>query len=94
MAAQIDNHIEDLAGHDADEFPLRLADLIVEPSQDMTNRAGVVVLNERTVGARSPSKEILAVAFKKEATLVAVDHRLEDEHATETGLDDLHMDTP
>ena len=46
VAAEIDGDVPDMAGEDADELALRLAELVVQAAEDAFGGEGLVVLNE------------------------------------------------
>jgi hypothetical protein len=46
VAAEVDGDVPDMAGEDADEFPLGLAELVVEPAEDALDGERLIVLNE------------------------------------------------
>jgi hypothetical protein len=46
VAAEIDGDVPDMSGEDADKFPLGLAELVVQATQDAFDGERLVVLNE------------------------------------------------
>jgi hypothetical protein len=54
----------------------------------------VVVLDERPVRAGCLPEEVVPETLVEEPAVVAVDHRLEHEHAPEIGLDYIHIAAP
>ncbi len=46
VGAEIDRDVPDMPGEDANEFPLGLAKLIVEPTENSPSRKGLVILNK------------------------------------------------
>jgi len=56
VAAEIDGDVPDMAGEDANEFALGLAELVVETTEHAFNRERLIVLNElrgKTGGGKS-----------------------------------------
>src|SRR6185369_7019621 len=79
-ASHVDSHVKHLAARHADQFSLRLADLVVQAAQHGMRRARVIVLHE---SGRHPGRLLeggLVEAFHEETALVAEDLGLDDEH--------------
>ena len=46
VAAEVDSDVPDMAGEDADELALGLAELVVKAAEDAFDGEGLIVLNE------------------------------------------------
>lgn len=91
--AQVHGNVEHLAGDDSHELPLRLPNLIVQPSQYPLLRARVVILNEYRRQAGRLGKGSLVVTLEEETALVPIDPRLQDQDVRDIGFDDLNQNT-
>jgi len=87
----IDGHIEYDSGRDPDQLPLRTPDLIVQPSQHMFRRTGVIVLDKSDVCADGLLKFSLIKALEEEPPLVPVDSGIEHHHIGYGKRDGIHM---
>ena len=81
----VDRHVVHLAFHDTNELALWKGRLQVESTQDPLARARVVVLYE---GRRDPARSVLVgvVGLEKEAPVVSVYVRFDQDHAGQLGL--------
>src|SRR5713101_1647314 len=88
-AADVHRDIKDFAGDNADELPLRLADLVVQPAQHALLRARVIVLDKGR--ADSLALELpLVPALEEESARVAEHSGLKEQHIRESCRNDLH----
>src|SRR5690349_13858560 len=83
--------VEHLSRNDPDQLALRLPDLVVKPAQYISSGAGVIVLREARLQAGFFLKDAVVQAFKEKAALVAEHFGLDDEHAGNFGLYDIHF---
>ncbi len=88
-AAEVKRDIENLAGDDADELSLGLANLIMQAADDIFFGIGMIVLHERLWNAEF-GKRALVVAFQKEAAVVAEHARFEEQKSGEASGDFFH----
>src|SRR5208337_5685391 len=70
VAAQVECDVKNLAGNRENDFPLRLANLVMHAADDISFGIGMIVLYERFRDAEF-GKGALVVAFQKEAAVVA-----------------------
>src|SRR5580698_7000500 len=69
-APDVDRDVVHGAGHDPDELPLRLLNLVVQPAQDIPRRAAVIVLYELHIESGG-SEFTLLPGLEEKATRVA-----------------------
>ncbi|MPN33590.1 hypothetical protein SDC9_181079 [bioreactor metagenome] len=77
--ADIDHDVKDLALYNANQFALRLLDLIVKAAQDVANRTRMVILHKMRPDARRLKKRLLVVALEEKTTFIAEDFRLQQQ---------------
>ena len=92
-AADIDRHIKHLTGRYANQLSLRLLDLVMQATQHIARRFRVIVLHEVNGKPRRFVKGILVKALEKEATLIAKNFRLDEQHIGDGTGTDLHQRT-
>src|SRR5205085_7485204 len=78
-----------LAGDDPDELPLRVLDLVVQPAQNASRRARVIVLHEVGVDP-DVRKRPAVITFEKKPARVAENARLDQKHVGERHWRDFH----
>src|SRR5262245_43360603 len=88
-APNVDRHVVDLALDHANQFALRPAKLRVQPAYRASLRPRMVVLDEDRV---NPALLILTpvIGFEEEASLVAEDLRLDDDHTGNVRGNEFH----
>jgi hypothetical protein len=92
-AAQVHRYVEHRARDHADEFSLRLLDLIMEPAQHEAGGAAVIVLDKARIdpgGGEVPR----VPRFIKEAAAIAEQLRLDQPDLGKGGGGDLHRPWP
>ena len=92
VAAEVDGDVPDVAGEDADELALGLAELVVEAAEDAARGEGLVVLDE-VRGEPGGGEGEGVEDFGEPATIVAEAARIEQLDITQRGLNDLHPTT-
>jgi len=70
VAAEVDGYVPDMAGEDAEELSLGLAELVVEAAEDAAGGEGLIVLNEAG-GEGGFAERILVENFGKPSPAVA-----------------------
>src|SRR5206468_11363009 len=88
--ADIDRDIENLARGHTNQLPLRLTDLVVQPTQHAFLRARVVVLDEPCVDSRALEFPLVP-ALEEEAARVAEYARLNKQYVGNPGRSDFHV---
>src|SRR5277367_6248655 len=89
MRPEIDCDVPDLSARTADELSLAGLRLVVQPAQDAGFRERVIVLNELRLNAQI-LKFLLVEAFDKEAPIVAVDGKLDQDEIRNLRSADFH----
>src|SRR5204863_4700743 len=89
--AQVYRDVPDLSKSDADQFPLRPPDLIMQPAQNIFLGMGVIVLDELRVDPGRFLEHLAVVAFEEKAACVLEHLRLEDQNIGNFRPDDLHQ---
>ena len=89
VAAEIDGYIPNVAGEDADELPLRLAELVVKSAEDALSGKGLIVLNEltRESGGREGT---LVENFREPTATIAKAPGLNQFDIEQRGIKNLH----
>src|SRR5882762_7494677 len=88
-AANVHRHVEDFPDHDPDEPALRLADLVVQPSEHTTSRTRIIVLDE--TGMDSYALEFPFVpALEEKPARIAEHPGFEKQHFRKPGGNDIH----
>ena len=85
VTTEIDGYIPDVAGEDANEFALRMTQLVVEPAENAACGKRLIVLSEdrrKTEGGEG----VRIKKLSEPAALVAVAPGLQDFHIAQGGL--------
>ena len=82
-------HVEDLPPHDANQFPLRMLELIVETAQHAPARSAVIVLHE-TNGQPRICERYLVKGLKEKTAVVPKDPWHDEAHSGQTRLPDFN----
>ncbi len=88
--AQVHGDVEDGAAHDTHEFPLGLADLVMQAAQDAARTAAVVVLYESVAAAGGFVEGALVETLEEETASVAEHLGLEDDDVGNARGKDVH----
>src|SRR5688572_2052118 len=89
-ATQVDSNVEDFAGEGLDQFSLGVPDLVVQAAQHVSHRERRIVLDETSIQAGFLLEGSTVVALEKEAALVLVHARLEQQHVGKLGTRHFH----
>ena len=89
VAAEIDCNVPDVAGEDADELPLGLAELIMKPAEYASCGEGLVVLHEST-GKSGGFEGILVENLGEPAAVIAKTSGLNKFDIEQRGIENLH----
>ena len=90
MFPYIHGNIEYFPGNDADEFPLRLLDLVMQASQRPVTGFGMIILYEIHINANIP-KPFFLITFQKKTPLILENCGLNELHIRNGGRDYLQM---
>jgi len=90
VAAKIDGNVPDMAGDDADQFPLRPAKLVMKAAENTLRGKGLIILDELD-RKTSIGKVLLIEDFREPAAIVAKAPGLHQLDVEQRGIDDLHL---
>jgi len=89
IASYIHGYIKDGPTDNLDQFPLRMAELVVQSPEDTFDRVGVVVLHKNSMNATLLVSSLM-IGLEKIATIILEDLRLNDYNARERGVYYVH----
>jgi hypothetical protein len=88
--ANIYGDIEHFPDNHSYQFCLRLLDLIVQSTQDITYGTGVVILHEYYLPTNNPFKLLTIEAFEEKAPIVRKYLRLDQQNIRDRQVKDFH----